>query len=554
VPRRGPLSFPSFSCPMKLTRLLPLWGLLAGACLLPACQQYSTEKMEAVALPEATAEPVETTLPTDPRAADTLSENRESYAIIHENPFLAATRNPLSTFAIDVDRASYANVRRFLTQQRQLPPPDAVRLEELLNYFPYHYPQPRTGPASLNAEVAACPWNPAHQLVLVGVQGKQVATDNLPPANLVFLLDVSGSMDEPQKLPLLKESLRLLVRESLRQQDYVTIVVYAGAAGVVLPPTSGAEPEAILHALDGLEAGGSTAGGEGLRLAYQLARQRQRPGGNNRIILATDGDFNVGEQSDAAMERLITQERESGVFLSVLGFGAGNLQDSKMELLADKGNGNYAYIDQLSEARRVLVQQFGGTLFTLAKDVKVQVEFNPALVQEYRLLGYENRLLAAEDFNDDHKDAGELGAGQQVTALYEVVPVGTSPTDASSVDALKYQQTTTRPVAASSQELLTVKLRYQEPGGSPSQLLTLPVRNVQLTEPLAQASANLRWAAAVAQFGLLLRGSRYAGTATWASTATLARQTEGSDADGARTEFQDLVRQAADLSQESASR
>jgi Ca-activated chloride channel family protein len=539
---------------MKLTRLLPLWGLLASACLLPACQQYSTEKMEAVALPEATAAPVEPPTPTDARSADTTAENREIYAIMHENPFLAATRNPLSTFAIDVDRASYANVRRFLTQQRQLPPPDAVRLEELLNYFPYHYPQPRTGPASLNAEVAACPWNPAHQLVLVGVQGKQVATDNLPPANLVFLLDVSGSMDEPQKLPLLKESLRLLVRESLRPQDYVTIVVYAGAAGVVLPPTSGAEPEAILHALDGLEAGGSTAGGEGLRLAYQLARQRQRPGGNNRIILATDGDFNVGEQSDAAMERLITQERESGIFLSVLGFGAGNLQDSKMELLADKGNGNYAYIDQLSEARRVLVQQFGGTLFTLAKDVKVQVEFNPALVQEYRLLGYENRLLAAEDFNDDHKDAGELGAGQQVTALYEVVPVGTSPTDASSVDALKYQQTTTRPVTASSQELLTVKLRYQEPGGSPSQLLTLPVRNVQLTEPLAQASDNLRWAAAVAQFGLLLRGSRYAGTATWASTATLARQTEGLDADGARTEFQDLVRQAADLSQESASR
>ncbi|MGI4737486.1 MAG: vWA domain-containing protein [Janthinobacterium lividum] len=391
------------------------------------------------------------------------------------------------------------------------------------------------------------------RLIWVGVQGKQVATDNLPPANLVFLLDVSGSMNEPQKLPLLKESLRLLVRESLRPQDYVTIVVYAGAAGVVLPPTSGAEPDTILRALDGLEAGGSTAGGEGLRLAYQLARQHQRPGGNNRIILATDGDFNVGEQSDAAMERLITQERESGIFLSVLGFGAGNLQDSKMELLADKGNGNYAYIDQLSEARRVLVQQFGGTLFTLAKDVKVQVEFNPALVQEYRLLGYENRLLAAEDFNDDHKDAGELGAGQQVTALYEVVPVGGATTDVSRIDALKYQQTTNRPAAAS-QELLTVKLRYQEPGGSPSQLLTLPVRNVQLAEPLAQASDNLRWAAAVAQFGLLLRGSRYAGTATWASTATLARQTEGVDADGARTEFQDMVRQAADLSQESARR
>ncbi|GAB3575122.1 vWA domain-containing protein [Hymenobacter daeguensis] len=533
---------------MKRNCLRPLWGLLVGAWLLPACQQqYSTEHMmlrKEVA--EMTAEPAATPVSADSEAADTVQGNRENYAVIHENPFLSAARNPLSTFAIDVDRASYANVRRFLTQDRQLPPPDAVRLEELVNYFPYHYPQPRTGPASLNAEVAACPWNPAHQLVLVGVQGKQVPTENLPPANLVFLLDVSGSMNDPQKLPLLKESLRLLVREALRPQDYVAIVVYAGAAGVVLPPTSGAEPETILRALDGLEAGGSTAGGEGLRLAYQLAQQHQRPGGNNRIILATDGDFNVGEQSDADMERLITQERESGVFLSVLGFGEGNLQDSKMELLADKGNGNYAYIDQLGEARRVLVQQFGGTLFTLAKDVKVQVEFNPALVREYRLLGYENRLLAAEDFNDDRKDAGELGAGQQVTALYEVVPVGAPETGSSSVDALKYQHTSPA-ASAPGTELLTVKLRYQEPQGSHSQLLTLPVRNVRLGEPIAQASDNLRWAAAVAQFGLLLRGSRYAGSATWASTTALAGNMNGPDADGSRTEFRGLVQQAAAL-------
>jgi Ca-activated chloride channel family protein len=544
---------------MKLNRLRPLWGLLVGVCLLPACQQqYSTEKMEAPEVTEPAAAPIdanaeltEAPAPTDPRAADAAQGNRENYAVVHENPFLTAQRNPLSTFAIDVDRASYANVRRFLTQDRQLPPPDAVRLEELVNYFPYQYPQPRTGPASLNAEVAACPWNPAHQLVLVGVQGKQVLTNNLPPANLVFLLDVSGSMDDPDKLPLLKESLRLLVRESLRPQDYVSIVVYAGAAGVVLPPTSGAEPETILRALDGLEAGGSTAGGEGLRLAYQLARQHQRPGGNNRIILATDGDFNVGESSDADMERLITKERDSGVFLSVLGFGDGNLQDSKMELLADKGNGNYAYIDQLNEARRVLVQQFGGTLFTLAKDVKVQVEFNPALVREYRLLGYENRLLAAEDFNDDRKDAGELGAGQQVTALYEVVPVGAPETSSASVDALKYQKTANSP-AASGSELLTVKLRYQEPQGSPSQLLTLPVRNVRLGESIAQASNNLRWAAAVAQFGLLLRGSRYAGSATWASTADLARTTDAPDADGSRGEFRELVRQAASLGRQAS--
>ena len=540
---------------MKLNRLRPLWGLLAGVCLLPACQQqYSTEEMvttevtQPVAAPplEPNANLAEAPAPTNPRAADAARGNGENYAVVHENPFLMAQRNPLSTFAIDVDRASYANVRRFLTQDRQLPPPDAVRLEELVNYFPYQYPQPRTGPASLNAEVAACPWNTAHQLVLVGVQGKQVATENLPPANLVFLLDVSGSMNDPNKLPLLKESLRLLVRESLRPQDYVSIVVYAGAAGVVLPPTSGTDRETILDALDKLEAGGSTAGGEGLRLAYQLARQHQRPGGNNRIILATDGDFNVGESSDADMERLITKERDSGVFLSVLGFGEGNLQDSKMELIADKGNGNYAYIDQLNEARRVLVQEYGGTLFTLAKDVKVQVEFNPALVREYRLLGYENRLLAAEDFNDDRKDAGELGAGQQVTALYEVVPVGAPETGSASVDALKYQRTANSPAATGS-ELLTVKLRYQEPQGSSSQLLTLPVRNVRLGESIAQASDNLRWAAAVAQFGLLLRGSRYAGSATWASTADLARNADAPDADGSRSEFRELVRQAASL-------
>ncbi|HEX8505916.1 MAG TPA: VWA domain-containing protein [Hymenobacter sp.] len=527
---------------MKPNRLRPLWGLLVGACLLPAChQQYSTEQVVTTEVTEPAAPPD----PTDPKAADTTQENRENYAVVHENPFLTAERNPLSTFAIDVDRASYANVRRFLTQDRQLPPPDAVRLEELVNYFPYHYPQPRTGPASLNAEVAACPWNPAHQLVLVGVQGKQVATENLPPANLVFLLDVSGSMNEPQKLPLLKESLQLLVREALRPQDYVSIVVYAGAAGVVLPPTSGADRATILRALDALEAGGSTAGVEGLRLAYQLAQQHRQPGGNNRIILATDGDFNVGESSDADMERLITKERESGVFLSVLGFGEGNLQDSKMELLADKGNGNYAYIDQLNEARRVLVQEYGGTLFTLAKDVKVQVEFNPALVREYRLLGYENRLLAAEDFNDDRKDAGELGAGQQVTALYEVVPVG-APATSGSIDPLKYQKVAANR-AASGSELLTVKLRYQEPQGSPSQLLTLPVRNVRFGEPIALASDNLRWAAAVAQFGLLLRGSQYAGSATWASTTALARATEAPDADGSRAEFREMVQQAAAL-------
>ncbi|RAK69730.1 vWA domain-containing protein [Hymenobacter edaphi] len=541
---------------MTLNRLRPLRGLLLAAALLSACsQQYSTEDQKELepayglgreAAADASAEPA------FPGAADPAPASRENYAVVHENPFLEARRNPLSTFAIDVDRASYANVRRFLLQNRQLPPPDAVRLEELVNYFPYQYPQPRSGPASLNAEVAACPWNPAHRLVLVGVQGKEVASENLPPANLVFLLDVSGSMNDPDKLPLLKESLRLLVRERLRPQDYVSIVVYAGAAGLVLPPTSGTERETILRALDQLEAGGSTAGGEGLRLAYEVAQQHRRPGGNNRVILATDGDFNVGEQSDADMERLITQERASGVFLSVLGFGQGNVQDAKMELLADKGNGNYAYIDQLGEARRVLVQQFGGTLFALAKDVKVQVEFNPARVREYRLLGYENRLLAAEDFNDDRKDAGELGAGQQVTALYEIVPAD-APTAAAApaVDPLKYQATSATD-AGSSPELLTVKLRYQEPQGSPSRLLTLPVRGARFDEPSARASDNLRWAAAVAQFGLLLRGSQHRGTASWASTQELVSSASGPDADGSRAEFRQLVQHAATLQGETA--
>ncbi|AII52004.1 vWA domain-containing protein [Hymenobacter sp. APR13] len=535
---------------MKLNRLWPLCGLLAGAWLLPACHQYSTEQLVTTDAVEAAAEPASTATPdVATNAADTAPQSRENYAVVHENPFLEARRNPLSTFAIDVDRASYSNVRRFLTQDRQLPPPDAVRLEELINYFPYSYPQPTTGPASLNAEVATCPWNPAHQLVLVGVQGRQVATENLPPANLVFLLDVSGSMADPDKLPLLKESLRELVQKALRPQDYVSIVVYAGAAGLVLPPTPGTEADTILEALDELEAGGSTAGGEGLRLAYQVARQHFRVGGNNRIILATDGDFNVGEQSDADMERLVTQERESGVFLSVLGFGSGNLQDSRMELLADKGNGNYAYLDNLGEARRVLVAQFGGTLFTLAKDVKVQVEFNPARVQQYRLLGYENRLLATQDFNDDRKDAGELGAGQQVTALYEIVPTGAPAAATSSTDPLKYQ--TMAPARfAESTELLTVKLRYQEPQGSASRLLTLPVRGSRFDEPIAQASENLRFAAAVAQFGLLLRQSQHRGTASWESTAALARSAP--DPDGTRAEFRELVQQAAALSSEVA--
>jgi len=466
----------------------------------------------------------------------------EGYASLTENGFHTAQKDPLSTFSIDVDAASYSNVRRFLNQG-QRPPQDAVRVEEMLNYFPYDYPQP-TGadPFSVTTELAVCPWNPDHQLLHVGLQGRRVATDKLPPANLVFLLDVSGSMAESDKLPLVQAALRLLVRE-LRPQDCVALVVYAGAAGLVLPSTPGSQRDEILAAIDQLSAGGSTAGGAGLRLAYGVARQQFQPEGNNRVILATDGDFNVGESSDAAMERLITEERESGVFLTVLGVGQGNLQDSKMERLADKGNGNYAYLDNLDEARRVLVRQFGGTLFTIAKDVKLQLEFNPARVAQYRLIGYENRALAAEDFNNDRKDAGELGAGHTVTALYELIPPGAP----APVDALKYQPNPTPPTPApTSAEVMTVKLRYKQPQGHTSQLLERTLRGP--AGPVEKASENLRFAAAVAQFGMLLRGSEHRGAATYQSTEQLAQAARGHDADGYRAEFVRLVKLAEGLS------
>ena len=466
----------------------------------------------------------------------------ETYASVAENGFHAARQEPLSTFSIDVDAASYSNVRRFL-QQGQLPPPDAVRVEEMLNYFQYDYPQPAataTEPFRVLTEQAQCPWNPAHQLVQVALQARKVPTEKLPPANLVFLIDVSGSMQGDDRLGLVQQGLKLLTKE-LRPQDNVALVVYAGAAGTVLAPTAGSERATILRAIENLTAGGSTAGGAGLRLAYDVARQNFNQTGNNRVILCTDGDFNVGEQSDQAMERLIVQERESGVFLTVLGVGQGNYQDQKMELLADKGNGNYAYLDNLDEARRVLVQQFGGTLFTLAQDVKLQVEFNPARVREYRLVGYENRLLAAEDFNNDRKDAGELGSGHTVTALYEIVPVGAPAT----VDALKYQPAPSTPAALASAELLTVKLRYKEPRGLVSRKLELPLTGA--ARSLAEASENLRFAAAVAEFGMLLRQSDYRGTATYNTAAQLADGARRFDPEGYRAELVRLVRLAEGL-------
>ncbi|AMJ68321.1 hypothetical protein AXW84_20800 [Hymenobacter sp. PAMC 26628] len=469
----------------------------------------------------------------------------DTYAHVAENAFQAVQKEPLSTFALDVDNVSYANVRRFLTEG-QLPPADAVRVEEMLNYFHYDYPAPAPAspdPVRISTELAVCPWNPAHQLARIGIRARSVEISALPPANLVFLVDVSGSMQGPDRLGLVQAGLRLLVRQ-LRPQDRVALVAYAGAAGLVLPPTPGNQPEAILGAIERLEAGGSTAGGAGLRLAYATARQYFQKAGNNRVILATDGDFNVGESSDAALEQLIVNERESGVFLTVLGCGRGNLRDARMETLADKGNGNYAYLDNLAEAQRVLVAQFGGTLFTVAQDVKLQVEFNPARVAHYRLVGYENRLLAAEDFNNDRKDAGELGAGHIVTALYELVPTG-APQPL--VDGLKYQH---QPAATApgdpSADVLTVKLRFKQPQGHTSQLLTQALTGT--AAPVAQASADFRFAAAVAQFGLLLRQSPQAGTATWAATAALAAGSRGPDADGYRAELVRLVGLAQGLS------
>ncbi len=465
--------------------------------------------------------------------------NTEQYNLIVENPFQTVTVSPLSTFSIDVDTASYSNLRRFISQ-KTLPPVDAVRIEELINYFPYDYPQPEGDkPFSVTTEIAQAPWNPKHQLVSIGLQGKRLQTEDLPPSNLVFLIDVSGSMEARNKLPLLKSSFQLLVNE-LREKDRVSIVVYAGAAGMVLPPTPGNQKDKILSAINELNAGGSTAGGQGIKLAYEVAKQNFIPSGNNRVILATDGDFNVGVSSDGELVRLIEDYRERGVFLTVLGFGMGNLKDAKMEQLANKGNGNYAYIDSLLEAKKVLVSEIGATLLTIAKDVKIQVEFNPAKVQAYRLIGYENRQLREQDFNDDTKDAGELGAGHSVTALYEIIPAGVeSDVNLPTFDPLRYQQNAVEATAYNSNELMMVKLRYKAPNENESKLIQQPVVEQQVS--LADASNNLKFAAAVAEFGMILRDSPYKGSATFAEVLKLAKESQGVDLEGYRAEFIRLV-------------
>jgi Ca-activated chloride channel homolog len=483
-------------------------------------------------------------LPETPGALADREMNTEEYGRITDNPFLETLRNPLSTFSIDVDRASYSNVRRFLTSN-QRPPRDAVRIEEMINYFSYDYSDPPSGqPFSVTTEIASCPWNEKNWLLLIGLQGRRIDMRDLPPGNLVFLIDVSGSME--YKLPLVKNALHLLV-DQLRPQDHVAIVAYAGNAGLVLPSTPGSEKGRIAEAIDRLEAGGSTAGGEGILLAYKIAQESFVEGGNNRVILATDGDFNVGVSSDGELERLIEEKRRERIFLTVLGFGTGNVKDSKMELLADKGNGNYAYIDTLQEARKVLVQELGATLTTIAKDVKLQIEFNPSKVRAYRLIGYENRLLRAEDFHDDAKDAGEMGAGHSVTALYELVPPD-GDLEIARVDPLKYQTSTVSEAASASPELLTLKLRYKEPDEEESRLLTQTV--LDATTPITAASENLRFAAAVAELGLLLRESPYRSSASYNQVEAMASNALGDDREGYRTEFLQLVNAASRLAPE----
>ncbi|WP_149243312.1 YfbK domain-containing protein [Dyadobacter sp. 32] len=475
--------------------------------------------------------------------------NTENYNPINENGFQTASSTPVTTFSIDVDRAAYSNVRRFLNSG-QMPPVDAVRIEEMINYFDYDYPQPKgTDPFSVTTEISESPWNAGLKLVHIGLQARKISTDNLPASNLVFLIDVSGSMSDQNKLPLLKQAFKLLV-DQIRPQDKISIVVYAGAAGVVLSPTSGNNKIKIKEALDALQSGGSTAGGEGINLAYKLAQDNFMPKGNNRIILATDGDFNVGASSEGELQRLVEEKRKGGVFLSILGFGMSNYKDSHIETLADKGNGNYAYIDNIQEAQKVFIHEFGGTLFTLAKDVKLQIEFNPVHVQAYRLIGYENRAMKNEEFHEDKKDAGDMGSGHSVTAIYEIVPTGVTSPYLQKTDALKYQKTD---ALVDSHELLTLKVRFKKPDSEKSVLLDFPVKNV--SQPLASTSDNFRFAASVAEFGLLLRQSEYKGNAQYNEAIKRAKTAFGKDEEGYRSEFVRLVKltQALDSRNDTAS-
>ncbi|NOZ34975.1 MAG: DUF3520 domain-containing protein [Chlorobi bacterium] len=471
--------------------------------------------------------------------------NTEEYDKIRENEFLSVNQNPLSTFSIDVDNASYSNVRRFLNYG-QMPDKGAVRIEEMINYFDYDYLNPEGKyPFSINTEIGTCPWNTKHKLVHIGIQGKKLDYENLKPSNLVFLLDVSGSMSDQNKLPLLKKSLKLLLNQ-LSQNDKISVVVYAGAAGMVLPPTNASEKEKIFIALDKLQAGGSTAGGAGIKLAYKTAKEAFIKGGNNRVILATDGDFNVGTSSTSSLVDLIEEKRKDDIYLTILGFGMGNYKDGRMEQISNAGNGNYFYIDNIKEADKVFVKEMRANMFTIAKDVKIQIEFNPAQVKAYRLIGYENRMLKKEDFNDDKKDAGELGAGHTVTALYEIVPANSKEKIGRKADNLKYQNTKVTDYAGSTNEIMTVKFRYKPIDSDKSILIEYPLNNSD-TE-LANTSDNFRFSAAVAEFGMLLRDSKFKENATYKKVIKLAESSKGKDENGYRSEFIEMVKTAELLS------
>ncbi|MGD8778165.1 MAG: von Willebrand factor type A domain-containing protein [Ignavibacteria bacterium] len=467
--------------------------------------------------------------------------NTEEYDYILESGFLDVIKNPFSTFAADVDGASYSNARRFIMQD-EIPHIDVVRSEEFINYFNYDYKQPEgNDPLSINIEYSECPWNEKNRLINIGLKGKELSKENQEPSNLVFLLDVSGSMQSPKKLPLLKRSFKMLV-EQLLPEDKISMVVYAGNAGLVLPPTKGSEKQTIINALDKLEAGGSTAGGAGIQLAYKVAKENFIKEGNNRVILATDGDFNVGISNTSELVRFIEGKKEEGIFLTVLGFGMGNYKDDRLQELADKGNGNHAYIDNILEAKKVFVNELQSTLFTIAKDVKIQVEFNPAKIKSYRLIGYENRELQDEDFVDDKKDAGEIGAGHTVTALYEVVPA-----DEEYIKNFesKYTETKIKDDALNSDEVLTVRIRYKEPDGNRSKEISKVLKDDLIA--IDESSDNFRFSAAVAEFAMFLRDSEYKGSTNLNSISSLAKSAIGKDEFGYRSEFLTLVERVSVL-------
>jgi Ca-activated chloride channel family protein len=473
----------------------------------------------------------------------------ESYKPVSENGFLQARDNPLSTFSTDVDAASYSNVRRFINNG-QIPPAQAVRVEEMINYFKYNLSGPAgNAPVAIHTELSSAPWNPEHRLLRIGLKARNIDMDKLPSSNFVFLLDVSGSMGEANKLPLVKAAMKMLV-DQLRPQDKVAIVVYSGQAGLKLASTPGDQKSVIKEAIDQLQAGGSTAGGAGINLAYRIARENFMNNGNNRIIMATDGDFNVGDSSDGDMETLITRERSSNVPITIMGFGMGNLKDSKMETLADKGNGNYAYIDNLTEARKALISEYGGTMFMVAKDIKLQVEFNPAKVQAYRLLGYEDRLLAKEDFNNDKKDAGDMGSGHAVTAFYEIIPTGLKYDYTASVDPLRYQKTKDAPVGGqpNSNELLTIKFRYKQPDSGTSKMSSVTVTDTPIN--FKGTTSDFRFASAVAEFGMLLRSSEFKQKSSFDQAISIAKEAKGKDDDGYRSEFVRLAETAKALAKD----